>query len=62
MTAHLEAHGGGRHYMNRNCNLAEILSRARVGPGHSIFCGDLNYCVVLSSTDQIEQEGRKHII
>uniref|UniRef100_A0A7S2END7 Inositol polyphosphate-related phosphatase domain-containing protein n=1 Tax=Ditylum brightwellii TaxID=49249 RepID=A0A7S2END7_9STRA len=72
MTAHLEAHEGGKHYMNRNSNLAEILSGARVGPGHkyfdaslnshhAFFCGDLNYRVVLPEKE-IDQEEHKRIV
>eukprot|EP00957_Ditylum_brightwellii_P154742 11777682-Ditylum_brightwellii.AAC.1 len=72
MTAHLEAHEGGKHYMNRNSNLAEILSGARVGQGHkyfdaslnshhAFFCGDLNYRVVLPEKE-IDQEEHKRIV
>ena len=59
MTAHLEAHEGNNHYLNRNKNLAEILGGAKPDPNynmhdasiishHMFICGDLNYRIHLS--------------
>eukprot|EP00565_Helicotheca_tamesis_P005992 CAMPEP_0185734124 /NCGR_PEP_ID=MMETSP1171-20130828/21503_1 /TAXON_ID=374046 /ORGANISM="Helicotheca tamensis, Strain CCMP826" /LENGTH=633 /DNA_ID=CAMNT_0028404037 /DNA_START=30 /DNA_END=1931 /DNA_ORIENTATION=- len=69
MSAHLTAHEGGKHYINRNKDLAEILWGAKVGPmskyfdasinsHHAFFCGDLNYRVVLPNADNME--GAEH--
>lgn len=60
MTAHLEAHEGETHYMNRNKNLAEIFAGAKTDPNynlhdatvishHMFVCGDLNYRIKFGS-------------
>lgn len=63
ISAHLEAHEGAHHYVNRCKNLAEIFAGARVGPAHlrhfdgsmiahhCFVCGDLNFRVILPGKD-----------
>jgi len=50
ITAHLEAHEGYNHYLNRNANMASILEGGKDGKydvsissHHTFVCGDLNY-------------------